>query len=167
MERALHLEAVLRIEEGDREPRVAAAQPDLTQKLVESVGELVRELQVKDQRGRVDTGRVDRGSVDSRGRADSRSRSGYVGHRSQSFDRCGRSNEGREEERRWRDSRDRRVDQNARYNRSESPQATRTFHRSPTPGQRSRDRNPDRRGAVGFTEDICHKCGKKGHWARE
>ena len=167
LERALHLEAVTRIEEEDREPRVSAVQPDLTQKLVESVGELVRALQVTDQRGRVDRGRVDRGTVDNRGRADSRSRSGYEGQRSQSFERRGRSNEGRVEERRRRDSRDTRVDQNSRYERRESPRATRTFHRSPTPGRRSRDRTPDRRGAVAFTEDMCHKCGKKGHWARE
>ena len=87
MERALHLEAVTRIEEEEQTPKVAVIRRDETKDLVEAVTKLVSQLSVDDKqrenrrnqsrersgsRGRWGNDRRDRGQQQDRGFNDRR-----------------------------------------------------------------------------------------------
>ena len=160
LEKALHLEAVTRIEEEEKEYRVSSIIPDSASRLVDRLNELVAELKVKDEgRG---AARNDRRSPG--GRDDQRSRN-FSRERSasrQGYDRGGR-------------------DGNRARNRSPTPGArfrssSRESRRDGTfdGGTRSRENT---RGRVEFSgrqeyrgrsqNNECYRCGQEGHTARE
>ena len=139
LETALHFEAVTRIEEEDKEPRVAMLQPDKNDKLIESVNQLVEALTVsRDSRSDNRKGFHERNQTRSSSRESTRNKT------------RGRPGRGRG------------------YQRGRN-------YRPPTPGKSptkqhrslSREKVSETDREVGFDNDSCHKCGQKGHWARD
>lgn len=160
LEKALHLEAVTRIEEEEHTPKVSALQPDVSQKLLESMNNLVRVLS--------ETGHTSAGADVVRKKYRETDGKGW---------NKGQYSGNRREGERGRDrGNDRNKDRTGINDNRERRSGSREFSRekrtrAPTPGRRSRDQTPDirqeRQGAVEFDVDTCRKCGRKGHWERD
>ena len=150
LERALHIEAVTRIEEEDNEPRVSAIQSNENTQVVNLINDLVRKLQTnqpKRQENQKFSSQAARPKEFLRG---SERSSGENGDRNRSTNSYTRSSV---EHRR-----------NNYENRA----------RSLTPGgeNRSRDRSHESRAeqskaAVSFEKEKCRRCGQRNHSSRE
>ena len=150
LERALHIEAVTRIEEEDNEPRVSAIQSNENTQLVNSINDLVRTLQTNQPN------RQENQKFSSQGA------------RSKEFLRGS--------ERSARENEDRNRSTNS-YTRS-SPEHRRNSYESrarsltPRGEHRSRDRSHESRAeqskaAVKFEKEKCRRCGQRNHASRE
>lgn len=157
LEKALHLEAVTRIEEEEHAPKVSAVQPDLSQRLLESMDNLVRTLSqdgTLPRGGDVVRKKFSENNEGFRSRRDfsGNRRDGSRGSRKENWNRNNKS------EFRERSAEAREFSQERRK-------------RAPTPHRSSREQTPDRnrekKGAVEFDNDTCRKCGRRGHWQRD
>ena len=150
LERALHIEAVTRIEEEDNEPRVSAIQSNENTQLVNSINDLVRTLQTSQPN------RQENQQFSSQGA------------RPKEFLRCS--------ERSSRENGDRNRSTNS-YTRSSAEHRRNNYEsraRSLTPGgeNRSRDRSHESRAeqsmaAVSFKKQKGRRCGQRNHASRE
>ena len=150
LERALHNEAVTRIEEEDNEPRVSAIQSNENTQLVNSINDLVQTLQTNQPNRRENQ------------------KFSSQGARPKEFLR-GSQRSSRENE-------DRNRNTNS-YTRSSAEHRRNNYEsraRSLTPGgeNRSRDRSHESRAeqskaAVSFEKEKCRRCGQRNHASRE
>ena len=150
LERALHIEAVTRIEEEDNEPRVSAIQSNENTQLVNSINDLVQTLQTNQPNRRENQ------------------KFSSQGARPKDFLR-GSQRSSRENE-------DRNRNTNS-YTRSSAEHRRNNYEsraRSLTPGgeNRSRDRSHESRAeqskaAVSFEKEKCRRCGQRNHASRE
>ena len=150
LERALHIEAVTRIEEEDNEPRVSAIQSNENTQLVNSINDLVQTLQTNQPNRRENQ------------------KFSSQGARPKEFLR-GSQRSSRENE-------DRNRNTNS-YTRSSAEHRRNNYEsraRSLTPGgeNRSRDRSHESRAeqskaVVSFEKEKCRRCGQRNHASRE
>ena len=150
LERALHIEAVTRIEEEDNEPRISAIQSNENTQLVNSINDLVRTLQTN-QPNRQENQKF-------------------------SSQRARPKEFLRGSERSSRENGDRYRSTNS-YTRSSAELRRNNYEnraRSLTLGgeNRSRDRSHESRteqskAAVSFEKEKCHRCGQRIHASRE
>ena len=150
LERALHIEAVTRIEEEDNEPRVSAIQSNENTQLVNSINDLVQTLQTN-QPNRQENQKF-------------------------SLQRARPKEFLRGSEQSSRENGDRNRSTNS-YNRSSAEHRRNNYKngaRSLTPGgeNRSRDRSHESRAeqsksAVSFEKEKCRRCGQRNHASRE
>ena len=150
LERALHIEAVTRIEEEDNEARVSAIQSNKNTQLVNSINDLVQTLQTNQPNRRENQ------------------KFSSQGARPKEFLR-GSQRSSRENE-------DRNRKTNS-YTRSSAEHRRNNYERrarSLTPGgeNRSRDRSHESRAeqskaAVSFEKEKCLRCGQRNHASRE
>ena len=143
LEKTLYLEAVTRIEDDGKEPRVAVLQPDNTERLIRSVNQLAESLSLWPESRNVNLkGNSERKIFGKCSSMDSYARRGY-------------GDQGRQE----------RGSEMNISTRVRTPTAGRSLQRQGR--SLSRKRFPETDREVGFRDGCCRICGPNGHWARD